>query len=337
MHEAMFYESFENASVCCNLCNHRCIIQEGKRGVCGVRENRNGTLYSLVYGKVITEHTDPIEKKPLFHFLPGSRAYSIGTVGCNFHCRHCQNFDISQYPHEHGGLIIGQDRTPEQIVAAAKAAACDTIAYTYNEPTVCYEFAHDTMTLAQKEGIKNIFVSNGYMNNEVAYHISPYLDAINIDLKSFSDKSYKQVCGARLEPVLGAIKLMKALGVWVEVTTLIIPDLNDQEEKLREIACFVKDIGPEVPWHVTRFYPAYKYSDRPPTPVAMLRQAREIGLQEGLRYVYEGNVPGEVGENTHCYNCGALVIERHGLAFLRNRLEDGKCPNCGVRIDGFGL
>jgi pyruvate formate lyase activating enzyme len=300
-----------------------------------VRENRGGTLYSLVYGKVIAEHIDPIEKKPLFHFLPGSKAFSIGTVGCNFHCKHCQNFDISQYPHEHAGEIIGQDRTPEQIVANAKVADCETIAYTYNEPTVFYEFAYETMVLAQRERIKNIFVSNSYMSSEAAHHISPYLDAINIDLKAFSDKSYEEVCGARLEPVLETIKLMKKLGVWVEVTTLIIPGLNDGEEELRQIARFVKEIGIEVPWHVTRFYPAYKYIDRPPTPVATLHQAHEIGQEEGLRYVYEGNVPGEGGENTYCYTCGALLVERRGLELIRNRFEDEKCPKCGAGIDGF--
>jgi pyruvate formate lyase activating enzyme len=321
----------------CDLYNRQCRIKEGKRGICGVRENRGGRLYSLVYGRIIAEHIDPIEKKPLFNFLPGSRAFSIGTVGCNFHCKHCQNFDISQYPQEHTGDIIGERRTPEGIVSAAKAAGCETIAYTYNEPTVFYEFTHDTAILAQREGIKNIIVSNGYLSSEAARQIAPYLDAINIDLKAFSDKSYKEVCGARLEPVLETIKLMKALGVWVEVTTLIIPGLNDGEEELRDIAHFVKEIGPQVPWHVTRFHPAYKYLDRPPTPVATLRQAHEIGLEEGLRYVYEGNVPGEGGENTYCYACGAILVERYGLRLLANRLEDGKCSECGAKMDGVGL
>lgn len=258
-------------------------------------------------------------------------------MGCNLHCKHCQNFDISQYPQEHAGDIIGERRTPEGIVSAAKAAGCETIAYTYNEPTVFYEFTYDTAILAQRQRIKNIFVSNGYMSSDAAHQIAPYLDAINIDLKAFSDKSYKEVCGARLEPVLETIKLMKALGVWVEVITLIIPGLNDGEEELRDIAHFVKEIGPQVPWHVTRFYPAYKYLDRPPTPVATLRQSREIGLEEGLRYVYEGNVPGEGGENTYCYACGAILVERYGLRLVRNRLEDGKCSECGAKMDGVGL
>jgi len=335
MNEAMLYGELAGNEVACNLCNHRCKIKEGRRGICGVRENRGGKLYSLVYGKIISEHIDPIEKKPLFNFLPGSRAFSIGTVGCNFRCKHCQNSDISQYPHEHGGGIIGHDRTPDQIVTAAKAAGCETIAYTYNEPTIFYEFAYDTAVLAQKEGIKNVFVSNGYMSSEAARQIAPYLDAINIDLKAFTDKFYKQVCGARLNPVLETILLMKELDVWVEVTTLIIPGLNDGERELRNIARFVKNVGRGIPWHVSQFYPAYKLVDRPSTSVATLRRAREIGMEEGLHYVYEGNVIGEKGENTYCYVCGGLLIERYGLTLTRNYLQDGKCPECGARIDGF--
>jgi pyruvate formate lyase activating enzyme len=335
MKEAMFYESMTENRVGCNLCNHQCKIKERKRGICGVRENRGGKLYSLVYGKIIAEHIDPIEKKPLFNFLPGSRAFSIGTVGCNFHCKHCQNSDISQYPHEHGGEIIGRDRTPDQIVTAAKAAGCETIAYTYTEPTIFFEFAYDTAVLARKEEIKNVFVSNGHISAEAARQIAPYLDAINVDLKAFTEKFYKEVCGARLSPVLETIRLMKELDVWVEVTTLIIPGLNDGEQELRDIARFVKSVGQEIPWHVSQFYPAYKLLDRPSTPAATLRRARDIGMEEGLRYVYEGNVPGEGGENTHCYACGTLLIERYGLTLTRNRLQDGKCPECGAPIDGL--
>jgi len=337
MKEAMFYMSLPENEIRCNLCNHRCKIKEGKRGICAVRENREGRLYSLVYGKVIAEHIDPIEKKPLFHFWPGSRAFSIGTVGCNFHCKHCQNFDISQYPQKHQGEIIGQDRAPEEIVAAAKAAGCETIAYTYTEPTVFCEFAYETALLAQKEGIKNVFVSNGYISSEAARQLAPHLDAINVDLKAYTDKFYKTVCGARLKPVLQTIELMKELHVWIEVTTLIIPGLNDGEQELRDIARFVKGVGPEIPWHVSQFYPAYKLLDRPPTPVPKLRRAREIGMEEGLRYVYEGNVPGEGGENTYCYACGAALIERYGPAVLENRLQQKKCPECGTSIEGVGM
>jgi pyruvate formate lyase activating enzyme len=337
MKEAMFYAPTPEGGVRCNLCSHRCKIKDGKKGICGVRENRGGKLYSLVYGKIIAEHIDPIEKKPLFHFLPGSNAFSIGTVGCNFHCEHCQNFHISQYPHEHGGEIVGQERTPEQIIAAAKTAGCETIAYTYTEPTVFFEFAYDTALLAQEEGVINVFVSNGYLSNKAAHQIAPHLDAINVDLKAFTNKFYKTVCGARLKPVLKTIELMKELGVWVEVTTLIIPGLNDGDQELRDIARFVTSVGPEMPWHVTQFYPAYKLLDASPTPVATLRRAREIGMEAGLRYVYEGNVPGEGGESTYCYSCGELLIERYGFELLQNRMQQGKCPACGTSIDGVGM
>ena len=235
------------------------------------------------------------------------------------------------------GRIIGENRTSEQIVKRAKATGCESIAYTYTEPTIFYEFAHDTAVLAHREDIKNVFVSNGYMSAEAARQIAPHLDAINIDLKAFTDKFYKEICGARLKPVLETIQRMKALAVWVEVTTLIIPGLNDTEDELREIARFVKSVGHEVPWHVTAFYPAYELTNRPPTPVATLHRAREIGMEEGVRYVYEGNVPGEAGENTHCYGCWAVVIERSGLGFIRTRLHDGKCPQCGNTIDGVGM
>ena len=337
MKEAMFYEMLDEREVHCNLCNHRCKIREGKRGICGVRENRDGKLYSLVYGKVIAEHIDPIEKKPFFHFRPGTRAFSIGTMGCNFRCKHCQNFDISQYPRKQSGEIIGQDRTPEQIIEATKKSGCDTIAYTYTEPTIFYEFAYDTAVLAQQQGIKNVFVSNGYMSIEAAQKIAFYIDAINIDIKAFTEQFYKDVCGARLKPVLETIKLMKDLGIWVEVTTLIIPGLNDDEQELREIGRFVKGIGPEIPWHVSKFVPAYELLEPPPTPVATLHRAREIGMEEGLRYVYEGNVFGKGGENTYCYACGTLLIERYGLDIIENRLQKGKCPECGAKIDGVDM
>lgn len=337
MHEAAFYDAKGESKVRCHLCHHQCRIREGKRGICGVRQNRAGTLYSLVYGKIIAEHIDPIEKKPLFHFLPGSKAFSIGTVGCNFRCRHCQNFEISQHPHLRPGRITGEDRTPEQIVNRAKATGCQSIAYTYTEPTIFFEFAYDTAVLAHSQGIKNVFVSNGYMSAPAARRIAPCLDAINIDLKAFTENFYKEVCGARLKPVLETIELMKSLGVWVEVTTLVIPGLNDSAAELADIAGFVKSVGVDVPWHVSAFYPAYQLLDAPPTSVVTLRRAREIGLQGGLRYVYEGNVPGEAGENTYCHACGAAVIRRSGMGLVRNRLLKGHCPECGKTIDGVDL
>ena len=247
MKEAMFYEKLDDKMVKCNLCSHRCSrIADSKRGICGVRENRDGKLYSLVYGRVAARSVDPIEKKPLFHFLPGSRSYSIATVGCNLRCRNCQNYDISQLPKERG-IIVGQNVSPEEIVSAAKRNSCESIAYTYSEPTIFFEYAYDTAKLASKEGIKNVFVTNGYITPEALKEISPYLDAANIDLKSFSDDFYRKNCGARLKPVLDSIKLYKSLGIWTEITTLIIPSLNDSEEELRKIAEFIKK-GSIIPY-----------------------------------------------------------------------------------------
>jgi len=302
--------------------------------MCGVRENRYGTLFSLVYGKVVSENMDPIEKKPLFHFLPGTLSYSISTMGCNFKCEHCQNWQISQYTHLSKGDIAGEDRTAEDIVNEAILGGAKSISYTYVEPTIFYEFAYDCAVLAKKKGLKNVFVSNGYMGEEVTRHVSTVLDAINIDLKAFSDKFYRQVCKARLTPVLDNIKLMHELGVWVEVTTLVIPGWNDSPSELREIARFIKGVSPSIPWHVTAFYPTYKMLDRAPTPVETLKQAREIGLEEGLRYVYEGNVPGEGGENSYCPSCGEELVSRYGFRVLENRLLNGKCPKCGEEIEG---
>ena len=334
MKEAMFYDKV-NGKVKCKLCRHNCLISEDKRGICGVRENRGGKLYSLVYGKLVARHVDPIEKKPLYHFYPGSSAYSIATVGCNFSCKHCQNYDISQPPRE-TGEIFGQDFSPEEVVAEAKEYKCRIIAYTYTEPTIFYEHAYETAKLASKEGIKNVFVTNGYTSEEALREISPYLDAANIDLKAFTDKFYREICGARLEPVLETIKLYKELGIWIEVTTLIIPTLNDSEEELRKIAEFIKGVGDEIPWHVSAFYPTYKLMNISRTPLETLRRAYEIGVEAGLKYVYQGNV-GE-GENTYCYNCGKLLIRRYYNATMENRItEDSKCYNCNAEIHGVGL
>ena len=334
MKEAMFYEKLDENKVRCFLCAHHCIIKEGKRGICFVRENRDGILYSLVYGKIISMNIDPIEKKPLFHFLPTSTSFSIATVGCNFHCAHCQNFEISQYPKEHGGEIAGENVTPRAIVEAALKYGCRSISYTYTEPTIFFEFAYDCAKLAHEKGIKNVFVSNGYTSPEATRVIEPYLDGNNIDLKGNND-FYKNICGAKLEPVKETIKLMKELGVWVEVTTLIIPDHNDSEEGLREIAEFIKSVDPFIPWHVTQFYPTYKLTDKQRTPIKTLRRAREIGFETGLKYVYEGNVPGEGGENTYCPDCKELLIKRFGFSIIENKMRDGKCPHCGVEIKGI--
>ncbi len=336
--EAYLYEKLVEDTVRCRLCSHRCTIKPGKRGLCHVRENREGVLHTNVYGKVIARHVDPIEKKPLFHIYPGSLSYSIATVGCNFRCRFCQNADIAQMPFEHDGRVTGDSATPEEVVRAAAAANCRTIAYTYTEPTVYYEFAYETAKLAREAGLLNIFVSNGYMTAEALTMIGPYLDAANVDLKAFDDAFYNSYCGARLEPVKETLILMKSLGVFVEVTTLIIPGLNDGRQELESLAAFlVESVGPETPWHISRFHPTYRLTDRPITPVNSLLQAREIGLEAGLRYVYTGNVPGEASESTFCHSCGKLLIERLGFSIRANAIENGKCPECGKKITGIGM
>ncbi len=331
--EALFYEKLEENAVRCHLCPHNCKINDSKRGICSVRENRDGILYSLVYGKVIAHAIDPIEKKPLFHFYPGSTAYSIATVGCNLRCRNCQNYDISQMPKDQK-RIIGEDTPPEEIVADAKRHNCRSIAYTYTEPTIYFEYAYDIAKLAHKEGICNVFVSNGYTSEEAIRTITPYLNAINVDLKGFSEELYHTNCGAHLQPVLDAIELYKRLGIWVEVTTLVIPTLNDTDDDFRGIAEFIKSVGDDIPWHISQFHPTYKLTDLPRTPVSSLHRAREIGLEVGLRYVYEGNVPGAGGESTYCYKCGTLVIRRYGFQVLEDTITDAKCPHCGAEIDG---
>ena len=336
MREAMLYEGLKDHVVKCGLCPHMCTIQENGRGICGVRENRDGRLYSQVYGKAVSCAIDPIEKKPLFNFYPGSDAYSIATVGCNLRCRNCQNYEISQMPKE-TGRIEGMNTPPKKIVKEAHSAGCTSIAYTYTEPTIFFEYAYDTSTIASKKGIKNVFVTNGYITKQALKEIAPYLDSANIDLKSMREEFYREICGAQLQPVLDSISLYKDLGIWIELTTLVIPTLNDSSEELRRIADFIVGLGEEIPWHVTRFYPHYRLLDLPPTPIETLRRAREIGLEAGLRYVYEGNVPGEGGENTYCWSCGKLLIRRYGYRILANEIKDSKCRFCGEKIDGIGL
>ncbi len=335
MHEAMLYSQLANKQVHCQLCQHFCKIAAGERGLCGVRENQDGKLYSLVYGVSAATNIDPIEKKPLFHLQPGTTSFSVATVGCNLKCRHCQNWQIAQYPHMHPGEAIpGQKLSPEAIVEQAKAAGCASIAYTYTEPTIYFEYAYDTARLAHAAGIKNIFVTNGYTSAEALRTIAPYLDAANIDLKAFSDDFYRKVCGAKLQPVRDTIRLYRELGIWVEVTTLVIPGYNDDETELRQVADYIVSIGAEIPWHVSAFYPSHKLLDAPRTSPEILRRARQIGLAAGLHYVYQGNVPGEGGENSFCHVCGELLIERHGFSIRMNRLKDGCCGSCGTTFAG---
>lgn len=333
--KALLFETLEGRSVRCALCSHRCVIADGQRGICQVRKNTGGVLHSLVYGRLIAQQVDPIEKKPLYHFLPGSLSYSIATVGCNFRCRFCQNADIAQLPVDHDGTIIGDFVKPEQVVKAAERAGCRSISYTYTEPTVFFEFALETAQIAHSKGIRNVFVTNGYMTAEALEMIAPVLDAANVDLKAFTQKYYTEVCSAKLEHVQATLRNMKSNGVFVEVTTLVVPGLNDAPEELHALASFlVKELGPNTPWHISRFHPTYRLTDRPPTPVSTLRSAREIGLAAGLKYVYTGNVPGDTGENTFCPACAATLIERWGFQVRQVNLKEGCCGACGARIEG---
>jgi pyruvate formate lyase activating enzyme len=336
MKEAILYEKLAGEEVQCALCHHRCRIPEGKRGICGVRENQGGALYTLVYRQLISRNVDPIEKKPLFHFAPGSRSFSIAAVGCNFHCDFCQNYEISQMPRDRK-QIWGEDVSPEEIVALAKKAGCRTIAYTYTEPTIYFEYALDIARLASAAGLKNIFVTNGYMTEEALRTLHPHLHGANVDLKAFQDEFYKKRCGGRLEGVLQSLRVMKTLGVWVEITTLIIPGLNDSEEELRGLVAFVASLGRETPWHISRFHPMYKMLDRSPTSVQTLARVRKIGLEGGLRYVYTGNIPGDEGEDTYCHHCGKLLIDRLGFQVRTYQIVGNRCYNCGTIVDGVDL
>ena len=332
--EAMLWEPVEGGKVQCRLCAHRCVVAPGKQGICGVRENRDGNLRTLVYGEVVAAHVDPIEKKPLYHFFPGSKALSVATAGCNFRCGFCQNWQISQASRRKGGGIAGEPFAPEDIVRAALDQGCRSISYTYTEPTIFFEYAFDTAKQAGEAGLLNNFVTNGYMTAEALETIRPYLAAANVDLKAFKDETYRTVCGGRLEPVLETIRLMRRLGIWVEVTTLVVPGLNDGTEEITGIARFIASVDPDIPWHLSRFHPDYEYTQAPPTPVATLRAAAEAGRREGLRYIYIGNVPGE-SEDTLCRTCGLVLIRRRGFSVVGNALRDSSCPSCGAVLAGL--
>ncbi|MGB2983796.1 MAG: AmmeMemoRadiSam system radical SAM enzyme [Candidatus Bipolaricaulia bacterium] len=333
MNEAMLYDRLSEDRVRCNVCSHRCTIERGHRGICAVRENVDGRLVSLVYGRLIARDVDPIEKKPLYHFYPGTRAYSIATVGCNFTCRNCQNAYISQYPRDHGGRIVGDPAASAEIIADAVGGGCRSIAYTYSEPTVALEFVLECMRAAKDEGLANVWVSNGYFTRETADLILPFLDGINVDLKGITNDVYHEISGGNVRPVLDTIERLWGAGVWVEVTTLVIPGLNDSDDELRWTAEAIRGVSPEIPWHVSRFFPAYRLIDRSPTPVETLERASEIGRDVGLLHVYLGNVPGE-GEETRCPVCGSRLIRRSGYLIRESRVRGGACPDCDAPLAG---
>jgi len=332
MKEAHLYEKSKNNVVRCKNCSHYCLIAPGKRGLCGARENTKGKLCVLNYGKVTAFNVDPIEKKPFFHFLPGTHSLSIAAAGCNFSCFNCQNYDISQgYKKKE---IPGEFLAPETIISIALKSNIPSISYTYTEPTIFLEYALDIMKLARKKKLKNAFVSNGFMSRESAEIILPHLDAINIDIKGFSEEFYKKNCGARLQPVLDNAKLIKKSGIWTEITTLIIPTLSDSEKSLKKTAEFIRqELGEETPWHISQFSGdiSWKLQQLPDTRFETLENAYKIGKAAGLSYVYTGNVPGSPAEKTFCPGCKALCIDRTG--YLVNRLDNnGKCRECGQNL-----
>lgn len=336
LHEALLYKHLDDHQVECNLCAHRCRIKEDGRGICRVRENRGGDLFTLVYGNLIAQNVDPIEKKPLYHFYPGSKAYSIATPGCNFRCNWCQNWQISQMPRLME-LPIHKRMSPEMVVSEALETGCNSIAYTYTEPTIFFEYSFDVSRLAQEHDLKNVYVTNGFMTPEMLELYHPYLDAANVDIKAFRDETYRTLMGGRLEPVLESCRLMKKFGIWLEITTLVVPGVNDDREELRELAEFIyEDLGPETSWHLSKFYPQYKMTGSDPTEESILHETKAMGEEIGLDYIYIGNVIGV--DTTNCKQCDNELISRSGYTTRIVGLDaDGNCQNCGTPLDGVGL
>jgi pyruvate formate lyase activating enzyme len=334
--EAMYYEKLENNAVQCHLCPRDCIIEVNKRGTCNVRMNVGGTLRTLVYAKAVSAQTEPVEKKPFFHFLPGSQSFSIATAGCNLRCNFCQNWQISQALPERAK---GGNLPPADVVATAKKRGAESICYTYTEPTVFYEYMLDTAKLAREQGVKNVLHTCGYINPEPLMELAKYLDAANVDLKGFDPKFYKDYCGdSDSEMVQVTIKTLKEKGVWVEITNLVIPGANDDPEKIRAMCKWiVENVGADVPLHFSAFHPAHKLRDRPPTPVDTLTRARDIARQEGIKYVYIGNVTAPDAGVTNCPACGKPVVERSGYAVTANHIKDGKCEYCNAAVPGIWL
>lgn len=332
MKEALLYKKNDDGTVQCRLCAHNCTLKDSQSGVCRVRKNIKGELFSLNYDRIAAVHNDPIEKKPLYHFLPGSSSYSIATMGCNFKCRFCQNHSLSMVEDEHA--IYGEKTAPEKIVAAALKYGSKSISYTYSEPTVFFELMIETARLAKEKNLKNVMVTNGFMSREALEMMAPYLDAANVDLKAFSENFYKKYSGARLAPVLDTIKGMKEKGTWIELTTLLIPDLNTDQEEIEKLISFIAELDPQIPWHVSRFFPNYRLLDKPITDTKMIFSALETARQMGLKYLYGGNIASDKWSNTYCPSCGALLVERSGYYTTLPGISAGECTQCREKIPG---
>lgn len=331
--EAVLYEKLEEGKVRCGICQRRCIIRDGKVGWCGTRVSEGGKLYSIIYGEVSSISINPIEKKPVFHFFPGSKWLSIGSMGCNFRCPGCQNWDISHWLE---GPMYTEYISPEELVKRAKETGCIGISWTFNEPTIWFEYTLESAKIAKENGLYTNYVTNGFITEEALDMIAPFLDVYRVDIKGFSDETYLKVGHLKgFRGILDVTKKAKGYGIHVECVTNVTPGYNDREEELRGIASWIrKDLGPETPWHVTRFYPYLELSHVPPTPLSTLERGREIGKEEGLWYVYIGNVPGHKWENTYCHKCGELLIERYAFEIIKNRIKGCKCPKCETLIPG---
>lgn len=333
LHEARFYEKLSGGRIQCQLCPNKCILSPGQRGLCKVRENRDGKLYSLVYGKPITINVDPIEKKPFYHFLPTTRAYSLATVGCNLSCKYCQNFDISQrFPED----VRPMEKSPEEVVQEALNAGAESIAFTYNEPTVWYEYMYDIAKLAKEKGLRTVMITAGYITPEPFKELLEVLDAVRIDLKGFREEYYNEIVGGKLEPVLESLKVAYQSGTWLEIINLVVPGHNDSEGEIKDMCRWIKEnLSEDVPLHFLRFQPRYKMKNLPPTPLETLKKARKIAQEVGLNYVYTGNVPDIEGNTTHCPDNGEPLIVRKGFFETESKLdENGQSPICPTKIPG---
>ncbi len=333
MKEALYYKKLKENAVNCNLCPTKCVIKQGDFGNCGARKNIDGRLYSLVYGKPVSTAIDPIEKKPLYHFLPGSNSLSVGTLGCNLHCLHCQNYDISQADADESS---SREILPKDLIDIAVENGCKSISYTYNEPTIFFEYVLETAKLARKKGIKNIMVTNGYINKEPLKELYPLIDAANIDLKSIDEDFYKNICKVRLKPVLDSIKMIHGMDTWIEVTNLLIPGHNDSDEQIKKLVGWVKkNLGERVPLHFSAFFPTYNLLDAPRTSPDRMLKAKEIALKQGLKHVYLGNVSLPGSGDTKCPKCDRVLVERGRFEVKRNDIKKGSCPYCNEEIDGL--